>query len=391
MKKTLQTLALSMLVATSAAATDFLDDGSLKVTGFYSLTGAKVLSGSVKGSSEPWTYMNWKCPCTIQTWEYAAAYEREKGWQFDQESLVGVQIRKEFSPTLSATAQLVSRSNNPTYGSRPTLDWAYMTWQPSADSAWTVQAGRFRIPLYYYSDYLYIGYAYPWVRPMPDVYGWPIYAYNGANLTYRTQLGSTDWAATFHGWTGGYTQKNDAYDTIIYWGDSTHESWKDILGGYVAANNGVIDVRAMMMTYKDSTWQEDAQGNRSYLLQVQDQKTRIMGLSVNMDYKNWLVKTEVDRYLQTDDVKGLNNIYKYALFSVGYQFGNWTPMYSQSRYRTVASPIEGRDTRYVSLRWDFAKNTALKVQYDISNDKTEYDYPFFGNSKLVSVSLQGVF
>lgn len=391
MKKTLLAFAVPLLVTGSAAAIDLSDDGSLKLTGFYSLTGAKVLSGSAMGSSAPWTYQQWNCPCTIQTWEYAAVYEKSKGWQFDQESLLGVQIKKEFSPTFAATAQLVMRANNPNYGSRPTVDWAYLTWQPSADSNWTVQAGRFRIPLYYYSDYLYIGYAYPWVRPMPDVYGWPIYAYNGANISYRTQLGASDWAATVQAYTGSYTQRNDAYDTLIYWTDPTHESWKDIVGATFTANNGVFDVRAMLMTYKDSLWQEDAAGARNYLLQVQDQRTRIMGVSVNMDYKNWLVKTEVDRYEQVDASKGLNGIYKYALVSVGYQYGAFTPAFSMSRYRTVAAPIEGRNTQYLSLRWDFAKNTSLKFQYDVSKDKTEYSYPFFGDSKLMSVSLQGIF
>jgi hypothetical protein len=391
MKQTLMALAMATLASGGALAIDLNDDGSLKLTGFYSLTAARVLSGSAQGSSTPWTYQQWKCPCTIQAWEYAAVYEKDKGWQFDQESLAGIQIKKEFSPTFSATAQLVSRANNPNAGSRPTVDWAYVSWQPSADSNWTFQAGKFRIPLYYYSDYLYIGYAYPWVRPMPDVYGWPIYAYEGVNASYRTQLGASDWAATFHAWSGGYTQKNDAYDTRIYWTDPTHESWKNIVGGSIAANNGVFDVRAMMMWYKDTLWQSKPDGSRNILLQIEDQSTRIMGLSANMDYKNWLIKTELDRYEQVDASKGLNNIYKYALVSVGYQYGAWTPAYSQSRYRTVAAPIEGRDTRYLSLRWDFRKNTSLKVQYDISKDKTEYAYPFFGDSKLLSVSLQGIF
>ncbi|MCE3602158.1 hypothetical protein LXA47_00835 [Massilia sp. P8910] len=382
---------MTMFVGGSAAAIDLTSDGSLKLTGFYTLTAAKVLSGSALGSSAPWTYQQWKCPCTIQTWEYAAVYEKSKGWQLDQESLLGVQIKKEFSPTLAATAQLVMRANNPNHGSRPTVDWAYASWQPSADSKWTFQAGRFRIPLYYYSDYLYIGYAYPWVRPMPDVYGWPIYAYNGANVSYRTQLGASDWAATAQVYTGSYTQRNNAYDTRIYWTDPTHESWKGMVGATFAANNGVFDVRAMLMTYKDSLWQESADGVRNYLLNIHDQRTRIMGVSVNMDYKNWLVKTEVDRYEQVDASKGLNGIYKYALASVGYQYGAFTPALSMSRYRTVAAPIEGRNTQYVSLRWDFAKNTTLKLQYDISKDKSEYSYPFFGDSKLMSVSLQGIF
>lgn len=210
----------------NAFAIDLTDDGSFKLTGFYNLTGAKVLSGSALGSSAPWSYQQYKCPCAIQNWEYAGVYEREKGWQFDQESLIGIQVKKDFSRTLSATAQLVSRALNPNSGARPTIDWAYLSWQPAVDSPWTFQAGKFRIPLYYYSDYLYIGYAYPWVRPAPDVYGWPIYSYNGANASYRTQLGASDWATTLHGWVGSYTQRNDAYDTRLYYSLPTNESWK---------------------------------------------------------------------------------------------------------------------------------------------------------------------
>ncbi|MCU6435077.1 hypothetical protein LPB67_14965 [Undibacterium sp. Jales W-56] len=389
MKKLLMASVFPVLFAGSAAAIDLTEDGSLKLTGFYSLTGAKVLNGSALGSSAPWMYQKWNCPCTIQGWEYAAVYEKEKGFQFDQESLIGVQIKKDFLPNLSATAQLVSRALNPNEGSRPTVDWAYVTWQPSVDSNWTFQAGKFRIPLYYYSDFLYIGYAYPWVRPAPDVYGWPIYAYKGANVSYRTQLGQSDWAATFHAWTGGYTQKNDAYDTQIYYTTPTNESWKNIIGTSVAANNGVFDVRGMMMWYKDTLWQDNSNGSRTTL--IDNQGTRIMGISANMDYKNWLIKAEVDRYEQIDAAKGLNNVYKYALLGIGYQYGAWTPMYTMSRYRTVAEPIEGRDSQYLSLRWDFRRNMALKVQYDISKDKSTYPYPFFGDSKLLSVSLQGTF
>ena len=382
-------IAMALVLSGSAHAIDLSEDGSFKLTGFYNITGAKVLSGSAMGSSTPWMYQQWNCPCTMQTWEYAGVYEKNQGWTFDQETLLGVQLKKEFSSTLAATAQLVMRSNNPNQGSRPTLDWAYLTWQPSADSAWTFQAGKFRIPLYYYSDYLYIGYAYPWVRPAPDVYGWPIYAYKGANASYRTQLGASDWAATFHAWSGGYTQHDDAYDTLIYYTTPTHESWKRILGASVTANNGVFDVRAMYMRYKDTLWQDGPAGSRVTL--IDNQSTKIMGLSVNMDYKNWLVKTEVDRYEQVDPSKGLNGIYKYALFGVGYQWGAFTPMFTMSRYRTVMEPIEGRNSRYLSLRWDVRRNMALKAQYDVTKDKSHYSYPFFGDSKLLSLSLQGIF
>lgn len=381
-------VAVGALLAAGSAAAIELEDDTLKLTGFYNLTAAKVLNGKALGNSAPWNYGQVKCPCSIQNWEYVAVYERSEGWQLNQESLVGLQIKKEFTPTLSATAQLVMRAHNPNRHSRPTLDWAYVTWQPTADSPWTFQAGQFRIPLYYYSDYLYIGYAYPWVRPAPDVYGWPIYAYQGGNVTYRTQLGQSDWAATFHLWAGGYTQHNNAYDSQLYYFTPTNESWKSMVGGYVSANNGVWDVRAMLMHYKDSTWQ-DGPGGRVDI--VRDQSTRIAGLSANMDYHNWLIKSELDRYEQIDPGKGLNNVYKYALIGVGYQYGPFTPMYTFSRYTTVAEPTEGRNTQYLSLRWDFRKNTALKLQYDVSKDKSHYPYPFLGDSQLLSISLQGIF
>jgi hypothetical protein len=144
----------------------------------------------------------------------------------------------------------------------------------------------------------------------------------------------------------------------------------------------------MFMTYKDTLWQDGATGPVTL---IDRQRTRIKGISVNMDYQDWLVRSEVDRYEQVDPGKGLNGVYKYALFGVGYQIGAFTPMLTYSRYTTVAEPIEARSTKYASLRWDFRKNMAFKAQYDISKDKSHYSYPFFGDSKLLSLSLQGTF
>jgi hypothetical protein len=395
---------LAMLLAFLPAfshAIDLDDAGTFTLTGFYNLTAADVLSGGSPVTTSPWVFQQpfaspststWKCPCTIQNWEYVAVYQGDKGFQFNQETLGGVQIKKEFTPTLSATAQIISRAHNPNEGSTPTVDWAYVTWAPSQDSAWTFQAGKFRIPLYYYSDYLYIGYAYQWVRPAPDVYGWPIYSYDGVNVGYRKQLGSSNWSLNSQLWWGNYTQHDDAYDTQIYYGIPTNESWKKIWGTYASVNNGTFDVRAMIMTYRDNTWQDNPAGGPPITLTGSPAEfTRIEGLAGNMDYKNIVVRSEIDRYQQIDLPNNVNNVYKYMLLGVGYNFGSVTPMYTFSRYRTIAPPIEGRNTQNISVRWDFMKNTALKVQYDISRDASAYPTPFFGDSRLLSISLQGVF
>ena len=65
MKNQILVAAVATLVAGSAAAIDLGDD-SLKLTGFYNLTAAKVLSGKALVSSAPWSYNQFNCPCTIQ-------------------------------------------------------------------------------------------------------------------------------------------------------------------------------------------------------------------------------------------------------------------------------------------------------------------------------------
>ena len=93
----------------------------------------------------------------------------------------------------------------------------------------------------------------------------------------------------------------------------------------------------------------------------------------------------------------IDNIYKYNLFGVGYKWGDFTPMITHSQYTTVAQNpallqfIEAQSTNSLVVRWDFRANTALKVQYDDNKDKSKYPYPFFGDSRLLSVSLQGTF
>jgi hypothetical protein len=147
----------------------------------------------------------------------------------------------------------------------------------------------------------------------------------------------------------------------------------------------------MIMKYRDDTWQNLPNGQQLTLTGTDSQFTRIEGLAANLDYKNVVLRSEFDRYQQVDLPIGVNNVYKYMLMGIGYNFGNITPMYTFSRYRTIAEPIEGRNTQNVSVRWDFMKNMALKVQYDISRDASQYATPFFGDSKLFSISLQGVF
>ncbi len=390
-----------LLLQTGATlAYDFnFDNIDFTLHGFGQVVEGKVLSGSNNG-----TYQQWHCPCSIQNWEYVGMYEKYKGWQTAPESLAGLQLTAKFTSQLSATVQEVSRATNE--NNRPTLDWGFVSYDATPN--WTLQAGRKRIPLYYYSDYLYIGYAYPWVRPAPDVYGWPIYEYNGANIDYHTGLGDTDWTLEANYWGGHFAQNNDAYDTQLYTfypntsqpqgagGAQTNESWLQMHGVYVNVTNGIYGLRVMGEMHRDrvqtvlpsgvvSPWFYTTDGNPSNNIM-----TRIMGIAFNVDSAPWIVRTEADRF----DQSAVKLIYNYYLAGAGYQWRDWTGMITASHYITEPSPsapVEGRRTTYFTVRWDFKPNLCLKFQYDISKDLSQKPYMFLGDSNLASVALQGSF
>lgn len=351
-------------------------DLSFQFSGFGQFTAAKLLSGSSNAQ-----YMEWQCPCAIANWEYVGVYEKHKGWQADQESLIGLQGTVRFGDALSATAQVLARPNNKNF--RPTLDWGYASW--AVNDHWTLQAGRKRIPLYYYSDFLYIGNAYPWVRPPQDVYGWPIYAYDGVNAAYSGQWGGFTVDANL--WTGRFKHKDAPYNTRIYYGAPTHEEWKGITGAYLTLTQGAWNARVMVMRHKANTWQDGVAGGPPTVL-VPNLPTTIVALSLNYDGDHWLVRSELNRFKQSTS----KFQYDYFLVGVGYKQGDWTPMLTVSNYTTkdVGWGVEARRSYSASLRYDLNKNWALKAQYDTSKDKTDA-YPFFGDHKMITFSAQTTF
>ncbi|MFO1250982.1 MAG: hypothetical protein U1E77_07555 [Inhella sp.] len=377
---------LTVTAALLGASAPALSEGMrFNFSGFGQYTVGKVLSGDKKPFS---LTGNWNCPCAIANWEYVGVYEKDKGWQADQESLIGLQGTLHFSDSISATAQVLARPGN--FNFRPTLDWAYGSW--AVNDHWTVQAGRKRIPLYYYSDFLYIGTAYPWVRPPQDVYGWPIYAYDGVNAAYSGQWGSVTVDANV--WAGGFTHNNAPYNTKIYYGAKTNEKWKGIHGAYITLTKDEWNGRVMVMRHKANTW-TPAYDDQPETVWVPNLQTTIIALSLNYDGANWLLRSELNRFKQ-DTSKAQ---YDYYLLGVGYRVGDWTAMLTQSNYKTkdlgtaFGNPpqgIEARRSRSLALRYDLNKNWALKGQYDVSKDRTTW-YDFFGDHKMLTFSAQTSF
>lgn len=353
--------------AGSAHAVDF------SLSGFSSITAGSVVSGVHDD------YMSYHCPCSLVNYEYAGVYTGND-WSLRQESLVGVQGMAKFTDKFSATVQVVARGEPKTQAS---IDWAYLTY--NVDSNWTIQAGRKRLPIYFYSDSNYIGYSYIWTRPPVDVYGWDIYSYDGANVMYRRTIGQ--WGLTANLWAGASENGNDPYYKYLYTGVRSDSMWNHIMGGYLDLSNDIIDFRLIYQRNKISEYTFD--GGPTPTQVFFDAPQQIIGAAFNVDYGNWILRSEFSMFQRHT----LGYVSHASIVGGGYRFGNFTGLLSYSRYHESTSPIytqpQRDNTRTVTIRWDFHPSMALKLQYDNFRDRSEF--PFAGNSNLVTVSYVTVF
>ncbi|MBV6322009.1 hypothetical protein [Duganella violaceipulchra] len=376
-------LATLTILSSSAYAVDS------SFSGFAQLTVGRALSGN---SDSPIPYQlnakpgySYQCPCFTGNYEYAGVYEYHKT-DLRPESLAGVQGNFKFTPELSATVQLVARGAD----SSVNADWAYGSYKIS-DSL-TLQVGRKRLPLYYYSDYMYVGYAYPWLRPSQDLYAWQIYSYDGANLLYTNNVG--DWTYTGNVWIGRRKTSDNELLGNLYYSTRIDESWKKMIGGYIDASNDIFSLRGVYMHTVVERYAV-VNGVRSLVMTgqngdfVNDVGQAFYGVSLNMDYKNWLLRSEIN-YINRPSVK---NTYTAQSYSGGYKMDKHTFMISWSQFQERAAywpdGTEKHDTTSLSYRWDYTTSQALKVQFDKINDKSKFQ--FTGDAKLLSASWQIVF
>lgn len=346
-------------------------DDALHLSGFATLGLGKAISGAHQSNFE------FDCPCYIANYPDVGIYRNS--WSLKPDSRAGVQATYKLGSQFSVTGQLTANAS----ADKPAVDWLYGSWNLS-DSL-TLQAGRKRLPLFGYSDFFQVGYAYPWVRPPGDLYGWQIVAYNGANLLYRKNFSGL--AVTANVWAGRETDKDNQMLGRVYYGDRVDETWKSILGGYVELGTDWGTARFVMMTNKVDRWVGTGAGRT---VNKDGVKQQFYGLTFNVDHKDVVVRTEFNRFVRPDAPKDIYNVY---FVGAGYRFGDWLPMLTYSRftedYKDDPTANEKHNTWAATLRWDLREDMALKLEYDVFKDRSAF--PFVGNSKAITLSLDYVF
>lgn len=307
-------------------------------------------------------------------------------WKIGPDSKLGLQGVVTFNEDWSFTGQIVSRGAR---NGKINLEWLYGTYQ--ASDKITLQFGRKRLPLFYYSESQDIGLSMPWARLPPQAYGWDVVNFNGANMIHRTSLG--EWNSTAEVFYGNETRRENPYLTI-YNGKNADwdEKWNDIFGADWTLSRDWLELRFSFVHSGLEYWDASDKVN-TYSSTDQN----FYSVATAVDYEDWVVRGEVSKI----DRKDFSEHDWAFMLGVGYRMGKWLPMLTYAEFRgdyTDGSPDERMKDVSLSLRYDLSASSAIKAQLDFFNDGsdsagiTSYNGSgVYGDSKLFTIAFDHVF
>jgi len=380
----LYTLLLLALCTISTANALEAEVAGMKFTGTGFLTAAvgKVLDGSVHGLSDA----GYNCPCQLSDFSHASVYDNSS-LNLAPDSKLGLQGRIDFTDKLSLTSQGVSRGSQ---NGQPNLEWLYASYKiiPST----TLQVGRKRLPLFYYSETQDVGLTLPWTHLPQQTYGWDVVNYNGVNISHQHTIGS--WATTLNAYIGTETNINSLYEKTYAKNDRNDARWSNIVGGELFFSKGWFEGRLMAMTFQaQSRAVAGSCADTESCTMGWGHKDRwiMYGFSTVMTPHDWVLMTE----LLSAPTIGIDNAYV-ASASVGRHFGKWLPMVTYSVYEQTLKDPTGDNERHSNtsavLRYDLTPSSDVKLQFDhwISYGGTSFPSTY-GNSNLLTLAYDLVF
>lgn len=343
---------------------------------------------------------------TLDSGDRLSAREYTDTVDFEEESLFAIQLDADLNERVTATAQILAEGKD---DFKPELAWAYANVQ--LGNGFSTKIGRQRIPFYRYSDFLDVGYAYPWIRPPVAMYNQPWSNADGISLSHSTYVGKWFSQAQFlYGRFEGdanigrnYFQGELSHLRGLSW-DVEYDEWLSLRAAYLSAKVTITGSPLDQVTNALRAFRQNALADR---LDYNDDPGTFKSLGFKVDKADWLVVGEYSELEIEDSVfANIDRTDWYA--TVGRRFGTVTPHVTYGRQTAGADlsvlagiprtsplffPVAAAATsqqldetfKSVGVRWDFDTNVALKADY------TTVDSEIAGNQNADLVSAGLVF
>jgi porin-like protein len=358
----------------------------IKFSGYGSVIGGKTL-GTVDDPLNPGQTRD-----QILTADFYDVGQYNNDFSLAPESIFALQTDMDLGQDLKATAQLVAKGVD---DFSPEFDWYYLTYQASSNL--TLMAGRRNIPMYYYSEYSEVGYAYPWMRPPSNLYWWQITQFNSIQAMYDFELGDYSNTVTFfYGNENSYGNKEMLYYDKLYGGTAVtvNEFWTNIVGANWNISGDNFDVRVVY--FQNDRDRETIQQDGS----IDDYTPftqQFMGIGGSIDLDPITILFDYN-YVSYDDARGTR--FPTYLVSAVYNMDDFQPyvVYSKADHKRTkglgaTNDLEEHNIIGVGVRYNFLPKASLKVQFDQFTDQGDKatGWAYHGDSDTITVGVDFIF
>ncbi|MBV1882073.1 MAG: hypothetical protein KUG82_10585 [Pseudomonadales bacterium] len=321
--KLLTLIGLTFLISNSFPANAFSFDKPVQLSGFLSFGGGLTDAKAFPGGDDPNDPEDEANP-SEDTPRYTAGsghFILDDTLSFDQDTKAGLQLDFTIDEKTSATLQFISYAYANNF--QANLSWAYISYSLIPDLVF--RGGRFRLPIYFTSDYLDIGVAYTWITPPTEVYS-TINMSNltGVDLLYSRQVGNWVWAT--QPFLGTSKFERDDFQSVF----------KNLLGINSSLNQENIQLRIAYMKYEYSIQPWPLGNNHALLIQQlldagmtnleeninpNGSTTEFLTFGLSWHKNRWGVQTE---WAKRNNTRSLPDIEGYYI-TLLYQYRHWQP------------------------------------------------------------------
>lgn len=325
--KSLMLLLLSFALASLPAVAN----DKLQVSGFGSIVAGQVLDGSGYVADYP----------------NLGAYDDE--FDIAQETRMGIQANAILADNMRATMQVMTRANNEY---QPQVEWLFVNYAITEDL--DLQAGKLRLPVYYFSEYMDVGIAYPWVRVPSDAYSLDLTNFNGLQLNHRTFVGDTSFTTTAY---VGRAYSGATSELMTYlFGENIEREFTGIKGiGFEINRDSTI--------FKVSYTTADLDETRPSVAFENDGEITFLDVYVQQNFGPVSLMFEYNDY---------DPFYDSYFISGTYTLGKNTFYVMNSKFtldfEIGGTPAEEHDTNSIGMRHNLSTTTALKFDISMIND-----------------------
>jgi hypothetical protein len=341
-------------------------------------------------------------------------YGYDDDFNFRPNSKIALQASSDLGDGLSVTAQVVARGAD---DFNVDMEWAFLSYD--VGDASRINIGKLRIPFYQYSDFLDVGYAYPWIQPPESVYDLFFSTMEGANLQLNSTIGT--WDSNLQLVLGRTTD-----DLVIATVDTT-ANLKNLMGGAWSINNDWLTLRAAYFQ-ADTTLEnsqlnsiEDGLINTGFAKQgndfaVREDKGSFVGVGFKIEKASWLFAGEVtqikvaDSFIADQDSayitigKTFNDLMLHVTYEQqensrtegitdGVPFPTGTGLdLLVGGANLVADDLESENsTVTIGVRYNFHPSSVFKIEYSQREFDTDATQTVDGSASLVRFSIDTMF